>query len=244
MHQTSDKLEPIPKYVAIADVLQSEIEQGNYRMGEKIPSEAQLCRRFNENRYTVRQALYLLVNTGIVRSHQGKGHFVCGRPLHIRYTVAASMRFSEMTKQLGCKPEAKVLSKERIDPPEPVAKALQLGEQEHVYRLEILRYADHIPLAFNVTWLPASRFPDLLQNLEPLHSLYAILENKYRVTPVRWKSSFRAAYPNALEARYLQIPPNQNVLHIVSVMRDERGRLVEYTSAKYRGDLCHVSIQF
>src|SRR5690606_38345986 len=105
-------------------------------------------------------------------------------------------------------------------------------------------YANRIPLTYNVTWLPVSAFTDLLTHLEPMHSLYAIFESRYGVTPVRMKSSFRATFPSALEAGYLHIPQNQNVLHIESVMRDDGGRLVEYTSAKYRGDLCCISIEF
>ena len=244
MYQTLEKNEPIPKYIEIADILQSEIEEGRYKVGDKIPSEAQLCRRFHDNRYTIRQALDLLVNTGIVRSHQGKGHFVCEKPLDIRYTITSSMRFSKIMRQVGCVPEAKVLRKEIMSPPDHIRQTLDLEEDTLVYRLDILRYVDGTPLTLNVTWLPSDLFPDLLQRLESLVSLYSILEDEYGVYPVRMRSTVQAIYPNAIEASYLQIPPNQNLLHIESVMRDDYGRLVEYTSAKYRGDLCSVSIDF
>ncbi|WP_199616341.1 phosphonate metabolism transcriptional regulator PhnF [Paenibacillus alkalitolerans] len=244
MYQRLENADPIPKFIEIADILQGEIESGKYRVGDKIPSEAQLCRRFHENRYTIRQAIDLLVNTGVIRSHQGKGHYVCEKPLDIQYTITASMRFSEVMKQLGCNPEAKLLRKEVMLPPDNIKQSLQLQETAFVYRLEILRYANRIPLTWNVTWLPVDIFPGLLQYLEPMHSLYAVLEHEYGVRLERMWSTFQATYPNAIEASYLQIPPNQNLLHIESLMRDKRNRLVEYTSAKYRGDLCRVSIHF
>ncbi|MDF2958765.1 MAG: GntR family transcriptional regulator [Paenibacillus sp.] len=244
MHLEVDLHEATPRYVEIADILQAEIEKGRYRSGEKFSSESELCKRFRENRYTVRQALDLLVHTGVIRSHQGKGYYVCEKPLDIQYTITPAMRFSHVIRLLGCKPSAKLLDQEKLVPPEAVRKALELEEGEEAFRLEILRYADGIPLTWNVTWMPVKFFPELLDHTEALNSLYTLLEEVYDVQLERIWSTFQATYPTAREARYLQISPNTNLLHIESVMRDGKQRLVEYTSAKYRGDLCRVSIQF
>lgn len=236
--------ERIPRHVLIADMLQSEIDEGKYGIGEKLPSEAELCRRFRENRYTVRQALDLLVNTGVVRAHQGKGHYVCEKPLDIQYTITPGMRFSDVISGLGCKPGARLFRREVVVPPASIAAHLLLAEGEGAYRLEILRLADGIPISWNVTWLPERHFPDLLAHLEPFSSLYALLNEKYDIRLQRIWSTLQTTYPNAHEALNLQIPPNTNLLHIESVMRDQHGRPIEYTSAKYRGDLCKVSIHF
>ncbi|TDG00558.1 GntR family transcriptional regulator [Paenibacillus piri] len=244
MHMELDLLEATPRYVEIADMLQAELEDGPYRPGEKFPSESELCKRFRENRYTIRQALDLLVHTGVIRSHQGKGYYVCDKPLDIQYTITPAMRFSHVMRLLGCTPGAKLMKQEKLAPPEAVRNGLELDEGEEAFRLEILRYADGIPLTWNVTWLPVAYFPELLDHTAAFDSLYALLEEVYAVQLERIWSTFQAIYPTAREARYLQISPNTNLLHIESVMRDEKRRLVEYTSAKYRGDLCRVSIQF
>ncbi|WP_127578984.1 phosphonate metabolism transcriptional regulator PhnF [Paenibacillus koleovorans] len=233
-----------PRYLEIADIIQSEIEEGMYRLDDRLPSEAQLCGRFRENRYTIRQALNILLHTGVIRSNQGKGHFVCEKPLDIQYTITPSTRYSNVIAHLGCTPLAKLLRQEQLPAPETVAKALQLSTDEEVYRLEILRFADSVPLTWNVTWLPVKRFPGLLQHTAALGSLYAMLEQMYGVKLHRIWSTFQATYPTAMEASHLHISANTNLLHIESLMRDDDHQLVEYTSAKYRGDLCRVSIQF
>jgi GntR family transcriptional regulator len=244
MMQESGLQDATPRYLEIADVLQTEIVKGSYKLDERLPSEAQLCSRFRENRYTIRQALELLMHSGVIRSHQGKGHYVCEKPLNLQYTITPNTRFSNEITLLGCTPKAKLLTQEKLVPPEEIAAALKLGPFDEAYRLEILRYADSVPLAWNVTWLPCKYFPGLLDHTRCLGSLYAMLEGVYGLQLHRIWSTFQATYPTAMEASYLKVPPNTNLLHIESVMRDGDMRLVEYTSAKYRGDLCRVSIEF
>lgn len=244
MKANTDGREQISRHVWIADTLQSEIDEGLFRVGERLPSELELCSRFKENRYTVRQALDLLVNTGVVRSHQGKGHYVREKPLDIQYAITPGMRFSDVISRLGCKPRAQMLSERVICPPPHIANHLALVEGEHAYRLEILRFADDIPLSWNVTWLPERYFPQLFEHTGTFTSLYGLLFEHYGTKLQRLWSSFQAVYPNAREVVHLQVSPSTNLLHIESLMRDQHGWPVEYTSAKYRGDLCKVSIHF
>ena len=53
------------------------IAAGTWKPGEKLPSEAQLCRQLGASRVTVRSALSRLAGLGQVRSQQGRGTFVC-----------------------------------------------------------------------------------------------------------------------------------------------------------------------
>jgi GntR family transcriptional regulator len=234
----------VSPYLAIADILQKEIDNGHYVIGEPLPSEADLSRRFKVNRYTIRHSLDFMNKKGVIRSHQGKGHYVCEKPMDIQYTITQAMCFSDVMKQLGCKPSAKVLKSEVQLPPQRIAQFLKMASDERGIRLEILRYADGIPLAWNETWLPEKYFPNLPEQSTAFTSLYALLREDYKVELARIWSTFEAIYPNSEEAAHLKISPSTTLLHIESVMRDETHRLIEYTSAKYRGDLCRVSIQF
>lgn len=234
----------IPVYQAIANILHGEIQQQVYGPGDRIPSEQQLCRRFKVNRYTLRHSLDLLEQIGLIRSHQGKGYYVCGKPLDIEYTITPVTRISDMIRKLGRRPGAELVRQEIVVPPSDVAEALELSPGRQAYRLEILRTADDVPLSINVTWLPADIFPDLLQHTELFYSLYGLLQREYEVQLTRIGSTFRIAYPTLQEAQWLNIQPSTNLLQIDSVMRDEANRRVEFTSAKYRGDLCKISINF
>jgi GntR family transcriptional regulator len=64
------------KYQQIADRLRDQIDSGALQPGERLPSEPELVRQFDASRNTVRLALALLTNQGLVVTRQGLGTFV------------------------------------------------------------------------------------------------------------------------------------------------------------------------
>jgi GntR family transcriptional regulator len=64
------------KYQQIADRLRDQIDSGTLQPGERLPSEPDLVRQFDASRNTVRLALALLTNQGLVVTRQGLGTFV------------------------------------------------------------------------------------------------------------------------------------------------------------------------
>ena len=66
----------LPLYQVVVRSLQAEIVRGIYPVGTQLPSEAALATRFNISRHTVRQALRVLRDSGLVKSHQGLGTIV------------------------------------------------------------------------------------------------------------------------------------------------------------------------
>jgi GntR family transcriptional regulator len=65
-----------PKYQDIADRLRSQINSGALAPGQRLPSEPDLAAGYDASRNTVRLALALLINQGLVVSRQGLGTFV------------------------------------------------------------------------------------------------------------------------------------------------------------------------
>lgn len=228
----------------ISDMLRKEIENGKYEKGERMPSESSLCRRFQTNRYTIRQSLDRLVQIGLIRPQKGVGYFVSEKPLDLRYEVTPGTRYSEIIRKHGRKPKAMLVSKQQCIPSENAAEFLHLTAHEEAYKLEIVRFADDIPLTWSETWLPVKLFPDFLRQTDNFQSLYTIFEQAYGIYPERMHSTFQSNFSTAREASFLQISANTPLLQIESVMCDQSKRPVEYTIAKYRGDLCRVSVQF
>jgi GntR family transcriptional regulator len=64
------------KYQRIADVLRTQISSGALAPGQRLPSEPDLAAQFDASRNTVRLAIALLTNQGLVVSRQGLGTFV------------------------------------------------------------------------------------------------------------------------------------------------------------------------
>jgi DNA-binding GntR family transcriptional regulator len=68
--------DPRPAYTQIADDLRSAIEAGRIAPGDQLPSTTDLAERYNVARMTVRSALRVLRDEGLVVARQGKGVFV------------------------------------------------------------------------------------------------------------------------------------------------------------------------
>jgi GntR family transcriptional regulator len=70
----------IPLYIQVAAVMRQRIAQRQWRPGQKISTLAELEREFEVARVTVRQAVDILRQEGLLRCHQGRGTFVAERP--------------------------------------------------------------------------------------------------------------------------------------------------------------------
>ena len=67
---------PVPLYRQLAADLTRRIQMGEYRQGERLPSEPQLAAEHKIGRPTVRQATELLVRKGLIERRRGSGTFV------------------------------------------------------------------------------------------------------------------------------------------------------------------------
>lgn len=65
-----------PLYVRVAEAIKEDIVSGVQPVGSQLPTEDTLCERFSVSRHTVREALRLLREDGLVASRQGAGTVV------------------------------------------------------------------------------------------------------------------------------------------------------------------------
>lgn len=63
------------RYVSIADFLQQQIESGEVQSGERLPSQHEMAKQFGVSLTTLRSAVDLLEQRGLVRSAHGLGTF-------------------------------------------------------------------------------------------------------------------------------------------------------------------------
>jgi GntR family transcriptional regulator len=79
---------PATRYSSVAHALKTDIADGRFEVGVKLPTEFELCGRFNVSRSTVRQALAELESAGLVKRRQGSGTTVVAREPALRYSLS------------------------------------------------------------------------------------------------------------------------------------------------------------
>ena len=131
-------IESIPiKRESLADVvvnkLQQQVTSGHYKVGEKLPSEPELMQQFGVGRSTIREAIRILANTGLIRVQQGLGTFVqlqqnTVEPFHQSLLRAEGADVNEVRQLL----ELKIAEKAALNrTPEDIAVMTVLLQKRH-----------------------------------------------------------------------------------------------------------------
>lgn len=169
----ADNADTRPLYEQVADALRRKVELGEYVAGSPIPSEAELMATYDVSRDTVRKALALLTQEGLLTGGQGRARQVRSyAPL--RWSLATIERLNadsdyagdpwtiEVRKQ-GRKPHESV-ELGIVMPPPRVAELLGLTPEKDVAVLrKRVRYVDDRPYQ-----LADSYFPEPLVRGTPL----------------------------------------------------------------------------
>lgn len=138
--------------------------------------------------------------------------------------------------------ENRILRKQILGAIPRVAQRLGIQEGDAVHWIDSLRLLDERPMCLISHFVPAERFPDLLDRFEN-GSMYSLLGSAYGCRIRRTESLVTAVLPQGDDARMLGMPQNRPVLPVKSVNVGERdGSPVEYAITRFRADRIQMRI--
>jgi len=222
-----------PRYMLIRERLRHQILTGVYGPGDRIPSEESIAESSHVSRMTARRAVSDLVNDGLLQRRSGLGTFVLGR--RFLRDQSRLVSFWEATVALGLRPGSKLIGKESMSASAEIASLLEIPEGELIYRIERLRLANDEPLAYHIVHVPASLFPDLVEQDLANQSLYA-LYRQYGYPPTSGGQKIEARAADRRIAKLLGVPLHSPVLYIQRVTRAVSGAPIELVCAHTRSD--------
>lgn len=218
-----------PIYMKLAHHLRQQIEDGEIGSGEALPSERDLCKISGASRVTVRKAIELLIEEGLLSRRQGSGTYVTPR---IQAPGSFLSSFSEDAEARGEATDTIWIMKVIGAPTEDESRILELPKDTEVARLSRVRMAGGEPLAIENAVVPADMLPDIAQLGNSLYQALELCGNR----PVTGQQKIRAALAGSTEASLLSIPENTEILRIERLTRRADGRPVELTRSAYRGE--------
>ena len=219
----------------IADIVQGEINAGAFAEADgRLPPERTLTERFAVNRHTVRRALAHLAEQGIVRSEQGRGVFVNAEL--VAYPLGRRVRFTETLSAQQRAPSGRILAIEDETAARDVARALDLGPNAKVWRVDRLGYAEDRPISIASHYFSRRAFPRLPAAFRDETSVTRVLA-KYGVQQYERRETRILARPaSSEEARLLDLPRGRPVLVTEGVNIDPEGKPVEFSVARFAAD--------
>lgn len=234
-----------PKYQEIADALRRQIDDGDLAPDDKLPTEKQLEERYDASRETVRKALALLVNEGLVISARPTGHFVRRRePMAHRpqeefrkrpYTPEMDAFVTEYA-ELGREPE-QTIEVHIVEPPAEVAKRLRLEPGELAVVRKRVRSLDGEPFNTNDSYFRQ----DMVQGSEIMrpenipegaNEVLAKLGHRQ----VRALDEIHVRMPKPEEVRRLELVPGTPVAYLITTGFTEGGTPVRVALNAMPGD--------
>jgi GntR family transcriptional regulator len=229
-----------PLYSQLSGVFRRRIESGTWPLGEQIPTLEQLIAECGASRVTVRQALTLLEQNGLLERYRGRGTFVVGRPerkmwceLETDWSALVRAHEGVTTDLLKCEPAAR--------PPVPshtlgtTAPAYQFIQRRHRRRGEayLIGFA-HLDAD---VWAQLS-----LERIRDL-PLIKVLADLPHVVVDRAEQTMQVTTADFEIADLLEIPANAPVVVVDRSVVGAHGRLLLETRGYYRAEFVKLTVK-
>ncbi|WEV38984.1 GntR family transcriptional regulator [Lactobacillus sp. ESL0680] len=221
-----------PMYIKIHNQIKRDIENHVYRVGSRIPAERQLALKFGVSRMTLRQAIKTLEDEGILERRLGSGTYVASQK--VQEKMSGIMSFTEITHANGQTPSSKLISYHVGKPSLSEKERLKLDDSEEILRMERIRYADDVPICYEVVTIPHRLIQKMSKSDISSHLYQTLAKSGYEVGRVTEHISAAVANENA--ARLLDARKGEALITRLQVTELTTGEPFEYTRASYIAD--------
>ncbi|MBX2954042.1 MAG: GntR family transcriptional regulator [Leadbetterella sp.] len=201
----------IPRYKQIQEDLKKRIQKGDYKVGDYLPSEHELCSAFTITRTTARKALEELQKEGFIIRQHGKGSQVRERRDSLGLLTVKG--FSEAVAQQ--------VETEFLRRPELTSWDFDLSFKPTAREMKTqclyfsrLRYIDHQPVMVEDNWLAVEKVPGFEKQEFVEGSFFKTLSQRYLIEIIGSEQELRAIAASEKVAGLLQVKKGAPVLHI------------------------------
>ncbi|MGA1145930.1 MAG: GntR family transcriptional regulator [Candidatus Nanopelagicales bacterium] len=225
-----DRSSPVPLWAQVSADIRRRVTSGAFEEG--FPGEIALTEQYDVSRHTIREALRVLRDEGILRSERGRGTTIEANSYSQNLGTLYSLFRTIEDQGVPQRSEVRRLST-TTNP--SVAVNLQLPANAELVVLERIRFAGDEPLAVDTAWLPKDTAAPLLKADFTRGGLYDALATRCGVRPDAGQERVTAQTAPSHIAEILALPREVAVLYI------ERMALaadipVEWRETYIRGD--------
>ena len=239
------KVLAVPLYMKIAHKLTAEITAGTYQVGAHLPTELELCEEYGISRHTAREAIRVLLASGLITRRQRVGTVVIARPDEARFTLdVMSLRgllqyAQETDLRLMFVGKITLTKQNAIDYGAPegsdwtYAVGLRVDAKESASKKQSIR-----PICLSRVYIN-SDFKGIESKLrERKGAIHALIEREYHRPIKTVDQEIQAVVLGADAAANLHVESGSPALRIIRRYFDTTGQLLEI------GDNLHPSDRF
>ncbi|ELY7544804.1 GntR family transcriptional regulator [Cronobacter turicensis] len=213
-------------YKSIAERLRLRLNSSDYHIGSPLPGEKALAQEFGVARMTIRKAVDLLVDWGLVVRRHGSGTYVARKDVHHETTSLTGL--AEVLRQQGKDVHSKVLQFEVMPAPPAIASQLRIQINERIYFSRRVRYVEGKPLMLEDSYMPVKLFRTLsLAHLEG--SKFDYIEKECCITISGNYESLTPVLADKQLAAMMNVQEQTPLLRITSLSYSDNGEFLNYS---------------
>ena len=227
------------RYAALAAAMRARIVAGEWPPGSAIPAEQALAAEHGVALGTMRRALDLLAEQGLVERIHGRGTFV-----RQGLSGAPMLRFFRFGAAGNETPRSRILARDTLAASAEVARTLGCGPGEPALRLKRLRSVGKQPALFEEIWLPLPLFAPLVES-DPAawgDLLYPVFAERCGVHVHRAVDTIGFGSFGAAQARALRLPAGHPCARVQRQAFDLTGHCVESRTTLGDANAFHYTV--
>lgn len=226
----------MPVYYQLADDLKQQIEAGELKPGDAMPSESQLVSEYGISRVTVRRGLAILLEAGLIETVKGIGNFVAKPKLNqVTLTFQENDPLNENSFQY------RLLEVKRISADETIAGKLGVGQGTKVFLIRRLIHSDSGPVGVDMKYLPYIKGQPVLENEIEYADFPAIVAKHTNVTIHKVEMKISATPLTAEEGELLKTQAGHPALCVHRAFYAKDGRTLGFSKTLYKGEAFELS---
>lgn len=198
-----------------------------------LPSERELCQRFNVSRPTIRKALENMEKENIITKIQGRGSFYIGNKIPIDYsnTSGHGLGLFQVLSSVGKYTKSYVLQQDIEIPHTDIAVCLNLQKDDMVFHLKRLRYVNNALYSLADDYIPLNTCPNLLETDFTSASLFRTLEEN-NVIPYKEDKTIEVKRADVQEAMHLNLQKGAPLSVTRILTYDKASNIIQYATSK------------
>ncbi|GIM29281.1 trehalose operon repressor [Clostridium polyendosporum] len=224
----------VKKYIDIYESIKNDIVQGKYKPGEKLPSENDFCKIYGTSRGTIRRAIDLLAEEGLVNSLHGKGVFVLENHT-ITFSFSGLVSFKEANESSGERFATSVPLFEEVIIDESLHKKTKLPIGKLVYKLYRVRTSEDEKIILDINYFLKDIVTNLTKEIAE-KSIYEYIEKTLNIKVGFAKRVIRVESATTKDKKSLDMKSYDSVVVVKNYGYLNDGIQFEYTESRHRPD--------
>lgn len=222
------------RYLEIYQDIRDGITKGTFSAGEKLPSEHDFCKIYDASRGTVRRALDLLAEEGLVNSLHGKGVFVLDNQL-ISFNFGGLVSFKEASESSGQHFTTSVPRLKEVIVDESLHEKTSLPLGKEAYYLHRVRHLDGESVILDKNYFLKELVPNLTKEIAE-NSIYQYIEETLQLKIGFAKRMIQVEQATSKDKKHLDLKSYHFLVVVKNFVHLHDGTLFEYTESRHRPD--------